>query len=251
MQILSAYTNYEYRIDLYIPDQLNVNTPVYYVLDGLSYFQYAKETIRLQSVNPLKTKIEHAVVVGICHQEKDMKQRRFFDFTGPAENVTYPDRMKNRIPAEVGGAVAFHQFIELECKPAVHAALPYTPTREILFGHSLGGYYSLWTLLHHPESFQAYIAISPSIWWNDYELMEKVQITPLPPSPTVFIAVGEQETFMVKDAKEMYHQLQTSIKKINFYEGLEENHASIVPTSMSRAFRFMRDAGTGSLSRRS
>ena len=239
MQIRSAYTKYEYSIEIYIPENIEANAPVYYILDGLSYYQYAKETIRLQSVNPLKTKVENAVVVGICHQEKDMRARRFLDFTGAAESYTYPERMKDHIPAEVGGAEAFNQFIELECKPAVQSALPYTPIKEILFGHSLGGYYSLWTLLQHPESFQAYIAISPSIWWNDYELLKKVQKTPLPPSPTVFIGVGEHEKFMVDDAKTIYHQLQASIKKISFYEGPEENHASIVPTAMSRAFRFM------------
>lgn len=244
MQILSTFTDYEYWIDLYIPDTLNENTPVFYILDGLSYYQYAKETIRLQSGNPLKTKIENAVVVGICHQEKDMRSRRFLDFTGPAESYTYPERMKNRIPVEVGGAESFHQFIELECKPAIHDALPYTPRREILFGHSLAGYYALWTLLHSPESFQGYIAISPSIWWNDYELMTKVPKTPLLSSPTVFIGVGEHETFMVRDAEDMYQQLQSVVKKISFYEGPEENHASIVPTAMSRAFRFMWGAGT-------
>ena len=42
---------------------------------------------------------------------------------------------------------------------------------EVLFGHSLAGYYVLWQLFHHQASFQRYIAISPSIWWNEHELL--------------------------------------------------------------------------------
>lgn len=60
MKILSNYTQYEYIIQIYIPEDINKNAPVYYILDGLSYFSYAKETIRLQSLNHLKTKVEKA-----------------------------------------------------------------------------------------------------------------------------------------------------------------------------------------------
>lgn len=147
--------------------------------------------------------------------------------------------MNNNIPARVGAAEDFYKFIEYEYKPVIHEILSYKPTKEILFGHSLAGYFSLWTLMHHPESFQAYGAISPSIWWNDYELLNKVQETHLLPFSTVFIAAGEHETFMVDDARRMYQHLQPFMKKIEFYEGLEENHASIVPHVISRSFRFM------------
>ncbi len=239
MQIRSTYTQYEYNIEVYIPENINEDTPVYYILDGLSYYQYAKETIRLQSLNPLKTRVDKAIVVGICHQEKDMRARRFLDFTGPASTYTYPEQMKNNIPAEVGGAEAFYQFIEFECKPLIHDRLSFTPAREVLFGHSLGGYYALWTLLHHPEAFQAYVAISPSIWWNDYELLKKVQETRVRASVTVFIAAGEHEGFMVEDARKVYCQLHSYIEKVDFYDGKGENHASIVPHVISRAFRYI------------
>lgn len=243
MRILSTHTQYEYAIEIYIPKNINENSPVYFILDGLSYFQYAKETIRLQSLNTGKTKVENAVVVGIFHQEQDMRVRRFLDFTGPAEHYIYPERMNNNIPAKVGGAEAFHRFIELECKPFVYDALSYMPKKEVLFGHSLGGYYSLWTLLHYPESFQAYIAISPSVWWNDRELLKKAQAKKPLTGSSVFMAVGEQETIIIDDAKELYYQMQPFMKDSDFYVGLGENHASIVPHTISRAFRFISTHG--------
>lgn len=35
-----------------------------------------------------------------------------------------------------------------------------------LFGSSLGGLFTLYALLERPEAFNAYIAVSPAIWWD-------------------------------------------------------------------------------------
>lgn len=237
MKFLSKNTQYEYNIEIYMPNNINEDSLIYYILDGLSYFQYAKETIRLQSLNTLKTNVENAVVVGIFHQEEDMRSRRFLDFTGPAEQYIYPERMNNHIPKAVGGAEAFHRFIELECKPYVHDTISFKPKREVIFGHSLSGYYVLWSLLHHPKSFSSYISISPSMWWNNCELLKTIDEKPASINTSVFLAVGEQECMILDDTKEFYRKLQPLIEKAEFYVGPEENHASIVPHSISRAFR--------------
>ncbi|MNH39678.1 hypothetical protein D3C79_1008860 [compost metagenome] len=55
---------------------------------------------------------------------------------------------------------------------------------------------------------------------------------------TLFMSAGELETFMVDDARQMATVLE-KIMNVDFYEALNENHASIVPTVMSRAIRFM------------
>ena len=36
-----------------------------------------------------------------------------------------------------------------------------------LYGFSMGGLFTVYTMLHHPDLFQRYIAGSPSLWWND------------------------------------------------------------------------------------
>ncbi|MFC5541421.1 alpha/beta hydrolase [Ureibacillus suwonensis] len=239
MKIFSKYIEYEYNLELFIPEHIDEHTPVYYILDGSFYFYFARDTIRLQSLNTLKTKVEKAVVVGICHQADDIRERRFLDFTGPAESYIYPERMKDKLPPAVGGADKFHEFLEKECKPFIYKYLSFVPNKEVLFGHSLSGYYVLWTLLHHPESFQELIAISPSLWWNGQELLKKVRERKFPAAPGVFLAVGEQETMIIDDVKVMYHLLKERINKLDVYVGSEENHASIVPHVISRAFRFV------------
>ncbi|MNP14110.1 hypothetical protein D3C76_1064210 [compost metagenome] len=56
----------------------------------------------------------------------------------------------------------------------------------------------------------------------------------------LLIAVGSKETFMVDDARELY-SLINKYSHLNLsttlYVAEDENHASIVPTIMSRAFR--------------
>lgn len=54
----------------------------------------------------------------------------------------------------------------------------------------------------------------------------------------VHLAVGELETFMVKDARNMHQLLVNSNLTCDVYVTPDENHASIVPTILSRAFRF-------------
>jgi len=42
-----------------------------------------------------------------------------------------------------------------------------TQPYKILIGHSDGGRFALHTLLHAPDTFDAYIALSPAVWSDD------------------------------------------------------------------------------------
>lgn len=239
-QITSKFTDYRYTINIYVPqdEAPEEGFPVLYVLDGSSYFQLVKEAVRLQSRNAPKTGVLPAIVVGIGH-ESDMQERRFYDFTGQAETYIYPARFKGKGYERHGGAENFSRFLEEELKPEILANLPINKEQQTLFGHSLAGYFVLWQLFHQSSSYQRYIAISPSIWWNEHELLRFASaLDNQEIQARLFIGVGELETFMVDDAQKIANRLQNDMD-ISFYEGLEENHASIVPTIMSRAIRFV------------
>jgi predicted alpha/beta superfamily hydrolase len=64
-----------------------------------------------------------------------------------------------------GGNEAFLQFIREELMPYVDANYK-TQSYKILAGHSFGGITSINCVLTHPGMFDAYIAISPSLWWD-------------------------------------------------------------------------------------
>lgn len=241
-QITSKLTDYTYTINIYVPNEEapEEGFPVLYVLDGSSYFNLVKEAVRLQSLNAPKTGVLPAIVVGIGHGD-DMRERRFYDFTAPAETYIYPARFKEKGHEKLGGAVDFSRFIEEELKPTIEVQYPVNKAQQALFGHSLGGYFTLWQLFHQQSSFQRYLAISPSIWWNEHELVQCASVflnEHQEMNETLFISAGELETFMVDDARQMATVLE-KIMNVEFYEALDENHASIVPTVMSRAIRFM------------
>ena len=100
----------------------------------------------------------------------------------------------------------FSRFIEEELKPTIESQYPVNKVQQALFGHSLGGYFALWQLFHHQSSFQRYLAISPSIWWNEHELVQCASVflnEHQDMDETLFMSAGELETFMVDDARQM------------------------------------------------
>lgn len=239
----SSHTNYTYTIDVFVPEVSfpEKGFPVIYILDGSSYFEFAKKIIELQCKNEAKTKVKPAIIVGINHKKETMRKQRFYDFTAPAPSYIFPERMHGREPKEVGGADDFHLFVEKELKPYIHNHYPANINNQTLFGHSLGGYYVLWNLFNHRDDFSKYIALSPSIWWNEYELTKMAEsfLAQESKKEALFIGVGEMEGFMVKDAKTMHKKLSQNGVPSVFYEAAEENHASVVPSVLSRAFRYI------------
>ncbi|EON71232.1 alpha/beta hydrolase [Lysinibacillus sphaericus] len=241
-QISSKFTDYKYSVYIHVPQGQapEEGFPIYYVLDGSSYFHLVKEAVRLQCRNAAKTHVTPAIVVGIGHGE-DMQERRFYDFTAPAKEYSYPARFKGKGYDKHGGAADFSRFLEEELKPSIQAQFQVNVEQQTLFGHSLAGYFVLWQLFSATSNFQSYIAISPSIWWNNHELLPKAasfmkEQTVV--NEKLFIGVGELETFMVDDARQMVSDLGNMIE-IAFYEAMDENHASVVPTVMSKAIRFV------------
>jgi uncharacterized protein len=69
-----------------------------------------------------------------------------------------------------GGADAFLRFLTEELAPEIERRYRTAPFR-VLLGHSLGGLFVTRAMLKRPGSFEAYVASSPSLTWNDHELV--------------------------------------------------------------------------------
>jgi predicted alpha/beta superfamily hydrolase len=105
------------------------------------------------------------LVVGIENTER----RR--DVTGPTEVET--DR---KIAPRVGGSAAFRSFFRDELMPQVRQRYRVTEgvTGETaIIGESLAGLFVVETFFLEPDLFDTYIALSPSLWWNEEELVRK------------------------------------------------------------------------------
>jgi uncharacterized protein len=73
-----------------------------------------------------------------------------------------------------GGADRFLQFLREELIPWTDDNYRTVPYR-ILLGHSLGGFFAIHALFSQPQTFDAYIAISPSVQWGDQHAVQHAE----------------------------------------------------------------------------
>lgn len=210
-----------YRIMVYKPEVPAPETgfPVIYMLDANSAFGSMAETVRLQTRGPHM--LEPAVVVGIGYDTDQPFEtnRRFYDYTVYADKTELPNRKDGSEWPTTGGADVFLTFIEEELKPLIEQEISIDRNRQTLFGHSLGGLFTLYTMFTKRQVFQVYAAGSPSIWWKNQFLFplaerfakEAKESTAEPMQTSLLIGIGsEEKAEMVVDAKEMYERLSSS-----------------------------------------
>ncbi|UOQ42586.1 alpha/beta hydrolase-fold protein [Halobacillus salinarum] len=243
--------DYSYRILVSQPKEPPPPSgyPVIYVLDGNAFFHLVEETNGLQSRRSDKTAVQAAIVIGIAYpgEKYFAPDRRFFDFTPPAVSNDLPPHPRGGEWPENGGADLFLNFIKNDLKPFLRNQYPICVSSQTLFGHSLGGLFTLYALFTNPGLFTNYIATSPSIWWNNQavlserhaflEKLEKVNF-----KPRLFLSAGsEEKEYMVTDPKELAVDLQRAANSrlsVGFFEAEGENHLSVVPATISRSLRF-------------
>jgi predicted alpha/beta superfamily hydrolase len=150
------------RINVYAPpvyaESATVRLPVLYMPDGglQEDFLHVAGLVQISVANGT---MRPFLLVGIENTER----RR--DMTGPTTRDT--DR---RIAPRVGGSAAFRTFLRAELMP--HVRSRYRTTEETaIVGESLAGLFVVETLLREPELFDSYVAIDPSLWWNDGRLV--------------------------------------------------------------------------------
>lgn len=234
--------------------------PVIYVLDANGYFALAASLNRLRSRSPNAA----AIVVGIGYPIDgafDM-QRRTFDLTTKASPEKLPPERGGRGWPESGGANQFLEFIQGELKPLIAEKYSVDTSNQTIVGHSLGGLFVMHALFTRPESFQTYIAISPSGWWNDFALLEEEKTftkrtDTLKSHVRLLIEVGELElsgnegpaaalaptpaSMEFGTTTEFADRLMKIDSKnitVNYKQFEGESHGTVVPPAMIEAFRF-------------
>ncbi len=141
--------------------------PVVYLLDGDAHFYSVVGMIQqLSSVNG-NTICPEMIVVGIPNTDRTR------DLT-PTHIIVDPPYMDSNFSKTSGGGEQFTSFIEKELMPYIDSAYPTQPYK-MLIGHSFGGLLVINTLLHHPNLFNAYIAIDPSMWWDHQHFLSQTK----------------------------------------------------------------------------
>ncbi|SFK68310.1 hypothetical protein SAMN04487938_1592 [Lysobacter sp. cf310] len=150
------------RINVYTPPGYDAakgpRYPVLYVLDGGLQEDFphvasdVDAAIRAGEMRPV-------LVVGI----ENTQRRR--DMTGPTEFAE--DR---KIAPVVGGSAQFRAYIADELMPLIRKRYRVGDETGII-GESLAGLFVVETFFEQPKLFDVYIAMSPSLWWNQDALV--------------------------------------------------------------------------------
>jgi uncharacterized protein len=122
--------------------------PVLYVLDGETNFLHAAASAGFLAA---QGEIPEVIIVGVTSTV------RVRDFT----QTDWPSHWIGG-----GGAKNFSAFLSRELIPRIDKDLR-TNRFRMLSGHSASGQFVLYTLSSEPSLFNAYIAVSPSLDWDD------------------------------------------------------------------------------------
>lgn len=251
-RMMSTYDeNKEYRIFVYLPTGTPPvdGYPILYLLDANALFGSMVEAVRLQTRKPHG--YDPIVVVGIGYETNEPfdLEGRFLDYTIPASVEELPLRKNGMEWPKVGGADLFIHFIENELKPKIEARYPINKSKQALFGHSLGGFFTIYTLFNKTDAFQTYIAGSPSIWWKNQYLTslentfcQTFKENKYQEEKSLFIGVGGKEKqSMIEDARDMYDRLLAQNMnpfRLDFRKFDEEGHVTVLHPFISRALEF-------------
>ncbi|WP_461152044.1 alpha/beta hydrolase [Spirosoma pulveris] len=136
----------------------NQRFPVLYVLDGDNHFELLAQYVDYLS-RPDVMAMPKTIVIGIPNT------KRTRDLTPSHSVLNYESKPDTGAYQGSGGNEKFLQFMATELIPLIEKTYP-TAAYKILAGHSFGGIASLNCLLTHPNLFDAYMAVSPSLWWD-------------------------------------------------------------------------------------
>ncbi len=134
-----------------------------YVTDGNENFPIVAATSRQMQWGG---EVPPCLVVGIDYLDADRAQKedwRARELTPTAEPRGIA--AKSKLPK--GGAAEFRGFILETLRPLIEQRFDVDRQRSMLVGHSFGGLFTLDTMLKQPDAFGHYLALSPSLWFDE------------------------------------------------------------------------------------
>ncbi|WP_347925683.1 alpha/beta hydrolase-fold protein [Pontimicrobium sp. SW4] len=179
-----------------LPENYNPNSktkyPIVYLLDGFSL----KNNLETVYNNYWGHYLPHMILVGISNRTnrtRDLTISKIEERRGSAMNL------------DTGGADNFRQFIEKELIPYIDKTYPTTSYRTLI-GHSYAGLFALDVLINNNHLFKNYIAIDPSIEWDNQKLLiqakEKLKSESFK-GKSLFVSLAAEQLHMQNEAVTM------------------------------------------------
>lgn len=225
----------------YTTDAAERRYPVVYLLDGGAHFNATTGIIHhLSSYTSAVRRIPEMIVVALPNT------RRTRDLT-PTHTTSGPYSEGS------GGSEAFLRFISDELIPHIDSKYRTSPERT-LAGHSLGGLFALCVFLEQPELFRNYIAIDPSLWWDNQLLVRRIAERPIRKLSTpasIFIAQANspeseysdlslktQHETGIQRFRTLLEQQQIALLRVRYAFFEDETHLSVPLMAIYRGLLF-------------
>jgi predicted alpha/beta superfamily hydrolase len=175
--------------------------PVVFILDG----SVQLNTLETVYNNYWGHYLPHMILVGISNQTN-----RTRDLTTSQIKM----RRGAAFDQNTGGAKKFTEYIEKELIP--HIDINYKTTNyRTLIGHSYGGLFTINMLVNHSENFKNYIAIDPSLDWDNQKLLKQAK-------EKLTTESFEGKSLFVSMAAEQLHMMDESVTIDNLMENTSE-----------------------------
>lgn len=243
----SAILNEDRKILIYTPKDPNHPDEKYqviYVLDADNHFSQMVEYAKYLSRKDVNV-VPPLIVVGITNTDRSR------DLTPSHSNVDYAGKLDitaNSPYKNSGGNDRFFQFIQKELMPYVNSNYKTQPYR-IFAGHSFGALTTINCLINYPDLFNAYIAVSPSFWWDQkflLKLADKKLKTGSALSKMLFFSDGNEGSSAVSPFHADVLRFDSLLKKRNI-KGLDfeymaypmESHMTVPIKSYYDGLRFI------------
>ncbi|WP_413531511.1 alpha/beta hydrolase [Empedobacter brevis] len=173
-------------------------------------------------------KIKPVILVGI----ENIQRRK--DLTPITENEE-----DKKVAPIVGHSDEFRSFINDELFPEI-AKKYRTQSQRGIIGESLAGLFIMETFLKQPEMFDYYIAIDPSLWWNDHKMLlnAKNDLAKFPSTPKELWFAGSGTSDILPftdDLKNILTQENLPNLQWNYSPEPKEEHATIYSATKEKA----------------
>ena len=223
-------------------------SPCLFMLDGNGTFPIA---LAARETNPALATL---ALVGVGYPEESAfsPERRYFDLTPPTDLSRLPKRYGPVFPC--GGQAEFARFIREILLPVVRERLAPELGTLSLFGHSLGGLFTLHMALTQPGIWAQGFASSPSLWFNREAVAADIA------TARTLIAKGNNDlsrlTLSAGSREAAYMQgevadLAAALSVLNLDKPVSaltfagETHISVLPVALNKALQWAADPDLG------
>jgi predicted alpha/beta superfamily hydrolase len=239
--LTSAFTNTDYDIYVSFPaDYKNSGKkyPLLIVLDAEVNFGAVTYIVQRLVKDNL---IPELIVVGIAYRG-ETDECTYYAIRGRDLTPTADPEKQYRLGT--GGAENFVKFISEELFPYLYKNLPIQHESKALYVHSFGGLFGVYVLLNHPKMFDNYLLLSPSLWWNNKNIMKNVRLDSSIASLQIklYMATGALEGAMVTDQLQMMstvNRLNSKNIKIKSEILDQETHRTVIGRGFTNGLRFL------------